>query len=210
MRRRPTTRISVTDTVPAVAPLVHATVQELVRRAAHDVRNLMNGVAVNLEVARTRSGRPGADAAKVHPFAELASQQFELLCAITEALLTLARPPREPCDLAREWSTFEVFRAMLPLGDGRAWVYDGPADGGAPTTVVAEAARLALAASLLAALDAAGDVHCTIRVAGDIEFTVSAKAIALSDDVVAALSAAGIGARRAVGVITLTFPTRVA
>lgn len=46
------------------------------RQLAHDVRNALNGVAVNLEVARSRVAR-GADAAQVAPFLETAAQQLE-------------------------------------------------------------------------------------------------------------------------------------
>lgn len=46
------------------------------RKLAHDVRNALNGVAVNLEVARSRVSR-GADASQVSPFLETAAQQLE-------------------------------------------------------------------------------------------------------------------------------------
>jgi hypothetical protein len=46
------------------------------RQLAHDVRNALNGVAVNLEVARTRAAR-GADVAQIAPFLESAVQQLE-------------------------------------------------------------------------------------------------------------------------------------
>jgi hypothetical protein len=197
---------------PAVAPLVHATVQELVRRAAHDVRNLMNGVAVNLEVVRSRSGRPGAAAASVHNFAEAASQQFESLCAVTEALLAITRPAREPADVAREWSALDTLRRMLPFTEGRTWRAEAPAEGNAVTVVAADAVRLALVAALLAALDAEGDVRCAIRAGEDVRFTIAAGAgdgIMLTGDVAAALTACGVGIERDGNVLTLTFPTRV-
>jgi hypothetical protein len=47
------------------------------RQLAHDVRNALNGVAVNLEVARGRAGR-GVDIADVAPFLETAAQQLEV------------------------------------------------------------------------------------------------------------------------------------
>jgi hypothetical protein len=46
------------------------------RKLAHDVRNALNGVAVNLEVARSRAAR-GADVAQVAPFIETAVQQLD-------------------------------------------------------------------------------------------------------------------------------------
>ncbi|MEO6864573.1 MAG: hypothetical protein ABI229_03895 [Gemmatimonadaceae bacterium] len=47
------------------------------KQLAHDVRNALNGVAINLEVARTRGGR-GVDIADVAPFLETAAQQLEV------------------------------------------------------------------------------------------------------------------------------------
>ena len=46
------------------------------KQLAHDVRNALNGVSVNLEVARSRAQR-GVDIAQVAPFIETAAQQLE-------------------------------------------------------------------------------------------------------------------------------------
>jgi hypothetical protein len=46
------------------------------RQLAHDVRNALNGVAVNLEVARSRAER-GADVTQVAPFIQTAVQQLD-------------------------------------------------------------------------------------------------------------------------------------
>jgi hypothetical protein len=46
------------------------------KQLAHDVRNALNGVAVNLEVARSRAQR-GTDVTQVTPFLETAVQQLE-------------------------------------------------------------------------------------------------------------------------------------
>jgi len=46
------------------------------KQLAHDVRNALNGVSVNLEVARSRAQR-GIDIAQVAPFIETAAQQLE-------------------------------------------------------------------------------------------------------------------------------------
>lgn len=43
---------------------------------AHDVRNALNGAAVNLEVARSRAQR-GTEVALVAPFIDTAAQQLE-------------------------------------------------------------------------------------------------------------------------------------
>jgi esterase/lipase len=46
------------------------------KQLAHDVRNALNGVAINLEVARGRADR-GIDVAQIAPFIETAVQQLE-------------------------------------------------------------------------------------------------------------------------------------
>jgi len=46
------------------------------KQLAHDVRNALNGVTVNLEVARSRAER-GVDIAQVAAFLEAASQQLD-------------------------------------------------------------------------------------------------------------------------------------
>ncbi len=47
------------------------------KQLSHDVRNALNGVSVNLEVARSRA-QGGADVAQVAPFLETAAQQLDL------------------------------------------------------------------------------------------------------------------------------------
>ncbi len=47
------------------------------RRLAHEVRNALNGVSVNLEVARTRAARGISDPDQLVPFLESAAKQLE-------------------------------------------------------------------------------------------------------------------------------------
>lgn len=51
------------------------------RQVAHEVRNALNGVAVNLEVARGRAQR-STDVAQLTPFLDTASQQLESVTAL--------------------------------------------------------------------------------------------------------------------------------
>jgi hypothetical protein len=51
------------------------------RRLAHDVRNALNGVAVNLEVARSRARR-GVDVQQIAPFIETAAQQLDVVSSL--------------------------------------------------------------------------------------------------------------------------------
>jgi hypothetical protein len=80
----------VTDTrrKPEEAPQA---VREIVRRAGHEIRNALNGVAVNVEVVRSRIGREGSTL-EVASFAERASAQVGEASALADGLLALIGP----------------------------------------------------------------------------------------------------------------------
>lgn len=60
------------------------------RRLAHDLRNALNGVAVNLEVARTRATRAGTDPVALVPFLETAAQQLDAATRLHKQYTELA------------------------------------------------------------------------------------------------------------------------
>ena len=61
-------------------------VREILRRAGHELRNALNGVAVNVEVVRSRAERAGS-AKELASFAERASAQVGEASALTDGLL---------------------------------------------------------------------------------------------------------------------------
>jgi hypothetical protein len=63
-------------------------VREIARRGGHEIRNALNGVAVNAEVVRSRAERVNAGSELV-PFAERAVLQVGIANALTEGLLAL-------------------------------------------------------------------------------------------------------------------------
>jgi hypothetical protein len=63
-------------------------VREIIRRAGHEIRNALNGVAVNVEVVRSRVAREGAPA-EIASFAERAGTQIGEATALTNGLLSL-------------------------------------------------------------------------------------------------------------------------
>jgi hypothetical protein len=223
----------VTDTGPAasalaaggdaVARLWLATLHDVVGRVAHDVKNLLNGVAVNLEVVRSRSSRQGADVAAVRPFADSAAQQFDRLAAVTDALLVLARPAREPVNVVDSWNSVAVLAvpAAATGGDGDAggWRAQPPTDGSeAVASAPGEPVRLALAAAAVAAGGCGGgQVTCRVsrsgrRGRGDSEIRVAVScAVAeaaprLRDGVADAVAPAGIRVGREENVLIVTIP----
>jgi hypothetical protein len=100
------------------APLL----RDVHRRLTHEVNNALNGVAVNLEVVRTRTaGAEGEHHAG--PFAERASEQLESLTALQEMLRVLLQLTIDcledkscSCRLAPAGGAFEIlFRgAVIP------------------------------------------------------------------------------------------------
>jgi hypothetical protein len=63
-------------------------VREIIRRAGHELRNALNGVAVNVEVVRSRSAREGP-AKELTSFADRASAQVSEASALTDGLIAL-------------------------------------------------------------------------------------------------------------------------
>lgn len=73
---------------PSQATEAPEAIREIIRRAGHELRNALNGIAVNVEVVRSRSGReePPKELAS---FAERASAQVGEASAVTDGLLAL-------------------------------------------------------------------------------------------------------------------------
>ena len=63
-------------------------VREIIRRAGHEIRNALNGIAVNTEVVRSRSARETSPQ-EVASFAERALSQVGEASALTDGLLAL-------------------------------------------------------------------------------------------------------------------------
>ncbi|HEY2898615.1 MAG TPA: histidine kinase dimerization/phospho-acceptor domain-containing protein [Gemmatimonadaceae bacterium] len=71
----------------------------LAGRAAHELKNPLNGLALNLEVVRSRSVRPGPEVSTLAPYATAAANELERAIPLVDALLALARPLSNPVDL---------------------------------------------------------------------------------------------------------------
>lgn len=63
-------------------------VREIVRRAGHELRNALSGIAVNVEVVRSRSER-NAPASDVTSFAERARLQVAVATELANGLISL-------------------------------------------------------------------------------------------------------------------------
>jgi len=197
--------------------------QRLCDATAHQFKGALNGVAVNLEVVRSRSLRGGgdADASALRPFAEAAAAELESVIQSAEAMLALARPARGPADVARITRDVAVLASRGEAGDaaetedgqGRRLTVEKGVERLGTTSAPTSAARLAIAAVLLAALEASKDVVCSaVDEAAGPAIRVSCgerdgSRIALSDEVVSAAYSAGVHLDISESGATITFPT---
>jgi signal transduction histidine kinase len=196
--------------LPSVDALWLDTLQRVCARASHELKGALNGVSVNLEVVRSRSERPDAQASTVARFASSATDQLSAVIAMTEALLSLARPAREPVDIGVTMRRLEALLAGAAQADGRALELRGAIDDVGATSAIGNAVRLTLAASLLAALEASSRVVCT----GNADGAALMVRIECHDgatpgvdaDVVAVAAEQGIGLTLESSAISISFP----
>ena len=151
------------------------TLHRLVGRAAHELKGALNGVSVNQEVIRSRSENPNATATAVRSFAVAAAGQLDVVISLTNALLGLTRPAREPVDVGLEAGRIAILLGAVARSDGKQLTVDDAAGAGLSglgvTSAPGSAVRLSLCECMLAAVDASTDVRC-IAVAGSPTPTV--------------------------------------
>lgn len=190
-----------------------AALQRALGRAAHDVKDALNGVSVNLEVVRSRAGRANAPASAVAPFADAAAQQLERLTSLLDAVLALGRSERAPADVSITLNRIAALcSASNAVTDARVTVRD-TLQGDARTSVHGDAVRLALAAPLLDAVagrrgEARDPVICELT--GESDSLVvrlhADRPVPMPADVVDALRAAGVRWTEATNELSLMFP----
>jgi hypothetical protein len=78
----------VTDTAVRGEGEALSIVREIIRRSGHEIRNALNGVAVNVEVVRSRNGREGAGGT-ADSFAERAASDVAKVSALTNGTLAI-------------------------------------------------------------------------------------------------------------------------
>ena len=127
----------------------------LAGRAAHELKNPLNGLALNLEVVRSRSARAGAEAGSLAPYAAAAVGELERTIPLVEALLSLARPLSNPVDLRATIQPFLVLYGAIARAGGGSLevVYDAEqvfvtVDGDTVRALLAEALDVTVGANL--------------------------------------------------------------
>jgi hypothetical protein len=137
--------------------------QQVVGLAAHEVKDALNGVALNLEVLRSRLGAGKGDPASHSSFATAASEQFETLTTRTESLLFLARPPKshDSADVAVTLKHLAILLVPAAKADRITLTVEGY-DVSVSTPATFTAVRLALASGLLALIKEGGVGSCQL------------------------------------------------
>lgn len=195
----------------SAAPLTDALWLAVLHRigglAAHELKGVLNGVSVNLEVVRSRAAKPETPASAITTFANAASQQFDSVIDMTDALLGLTRAARGPTEIGATVRRIHALIAPAAKVEGRVLEVDGSTDELGVTTGLGSAVRLAIGAAMLAACDAASDVQCS-GVGGTLRVeSRSGDAIApLDPDIVRAARDSGIEMRAEPSAISISFP----
>jgi nitrogen fixation/metabolism regulation signal transduction histidine kinase len=127
----------------------------LAGRAAHELKNPLNGLALNLEVVRSRSARGGTQGSALAAYADAAASELERAIPLVEALLALARPLSAPVDLRVAMQPLlALYGAIAKAGGGSLdVVYEAEhmfvnADGDTVRALVAEALDVTVGANL--------------------------------------------------------------
>ena len=184
-----------------------ATLQEVASRAAHELRDALNGVSLDLEVVRSRTARPETTAGSLVPFVSAATQQLEVLASRAEALVYLSRTPRngrsDTALVLRHLAALLVPAAkadQVPLSVSGT---DRPAETGAPELVV----RTALASGLLALIkEGGGECRLDGQHEAVVRFSHESAGVGLDKDVLAVLATQGVRSKNTDTSLTLTFP----
>jgi hypothetical protein len=145
----------------------------------------------------------------VAAFAGTAATQLELLTGMTEALLALARPVRDPVDLGAILAQYSTLLVPAARADGVALEIPARLPGAAPLAVAGNVARLVLGAAFLAVIDDRRDVACTVELS-DVATVRLQRADGaspgMSQEILAAAADAGVDVRPSGLGLTIAFP----
>jgi len=184
------------------------TLHELCARVAHELKGAMNGVSVNLEVVRSRAEKPDVKASSLTTYTSAAAAQFDVVIELSAALLRLARAPRVPVELGATVRDVAMLLQRAAKADGRRLDVEGSFEGLGITSADGNAARLAIGASFLTAIESSSHVearpgaNATLRI-------VSCDGVVLASPprpVIDALADAGIRIAAEASAISISFP----
>lgn len=185
-------------------------------RSAHELKGALNGIALNLEVLRSRIASGNMDQKALGAFADAAYQEFETATARTEAVMFLGRDQGAgQTDVALTLKQLATLLVPAAKAGGTSLTVEGYAVS-APTAASAPGIRLALAAGMLAYIKeenppTLNPVTCTLIPGKEpvVHFShqsASAPPGSLGPVVTQAIAADGIRVQESDGELTLVFP----
>jgi hypothetical protein len=144
-----------------------AALQDVAGCAAHEVKNALNGVHLNLEAIRSRAAKKGTTTTDLSGFVSAAADQLDMLTERTESLLFIARPHRgaAPADVGLTLRHLATLLVPAAKANGGALAVEG-GNHSVPTAAPAPATRLALAAGLLGLIKEGGVGRCRLEAPG--------------------------------------------
>jgi signal transduction histidine kinase len=194
----------------ALSGLWLATLQEVVGLAAHEVKNPLNGLSVNLEVVRSRIAAGRTDPAALTTFAEAAYQQLGMVIARSEALLRIARghrPGDGPANVSQMLMDLGTLLGDVAAAKGGRLQLDG-VKFGIQTSADPVAVRLALAVGVLALIKEGGVGLVRVEPGPEtvVRFSHESAAVGDIDPAIAAALGPSIRARRSDKDLQFVFP----
>ncbi len=137
------------------------TLQHITGRVAHELKGALNGVAMNIEVLRTRASRTDLPPGSLQRFADGSSTQNEAVIEMVEALLALGRPGRSPVDVVSPLGQIVALLTPVARADHHTLELVLDRMGSTTTTAPVSAVRLVLGVAVVAAVAGKADVRCT-------------------------------------------------
>jgi signal transduction histidine kinase len=181
--------------------------QRLAAHVAHDLKGALNGISVNLEVVRGRSGDPNTHVSAVHRYAGAATEQLAIVIKMATALLSIGRAVRGSAEVSA------VTRQVVGLledtlkSDGAKveLIVEGGFAGA--TSAPPSAVRLALTEPLMSAAVQKQDISVRVRATTEPVVEIQSQAtFEIFPDVGKALAEAGIIFKTDGHGISISFP----
>jgi signal transduction histidine kinase len=183
--------------------------QEVVAASAHELKGALNGVALNLEVVRSRSAQEDQAGKSVHRFATSSAEQLELVISMVEGMLGLSRKGRQGEGYVKTLQQLVALLAPAARPLGGSITVEIAGSGVAATPADPLAVRIVLAEVLLAELRARTTATCRVTEADAMVLFIDRSGAVpgpLAEESIAIASVAGIGIQCADDRTVLTFP----
>jgi hypothetical protein len=182
----------------------------VIKASQHDMRNVLQGIGVNLEVVRSRLERDEevVKADRLRKYAVTASERFDQLTHCVDALLHLLDTGDEAFSVSR---TVESLRSLLnAAGRVRLSMEPGVADMRSNSGELA--GRLAVVHVVLCAVKTDRPVLCraSVELGGSLDVLIDSQTgYQVDEAVIQAVAAGMVGVRAVSSGIRISFPTRV-